>query len=102
MLQLYESTFVEGPLYIFVEPGQILLLPVMEQIGVGFTVITKLSGLPGQVACGLPPILNGVTVMIAVTAVEPVLIAVNEGIFPEPLPASPMEVVLLVQLKFVA
>ena len=100
--QLYESILDEGPLYILVEPGQILLLPIMEQIGEGFTVITKLLALPGQVACGLPPIFNGVTVMVAVTSVEPVLIAANGRMLPDPLAASPMEVVLFVQVKLVA
>ena len=36
--------------------------------------------------------------MVAVTPVEPELVATKEGIFPVPLAARPMEVVLFVQL----
>ncbi len=58
--------------------------------GVGFTVIEKLTGLPTQ------PVALGTTVMLAVTGVMPVLIAVNEGISPLPLPAKPIEVLSFV------
>ncbi len=43
----------------------------------------------------------GVTVRVDVTGAEPVLVAVNEGIFPTPEPAKPMVVLLLVQLNTV-
>ena len=46
----------------------------------------------------LQPLADGVTVIVAVTAVVPVLIAVNAPIFPEPLAASPIDVLLFVQL----
>jgi hypothetical protein len=54
-------------------------------------------GVPKQV----PPafVNDGVTVIVAVTVDPLLLIAVNEAIFPLPLAARPIEVVLLVQLK---
>ena len=47
------------------------------------------------------PFAEGVTVMIAVALVEPVLVAVKEGMFPVPLAASPIVVLLLVHEKVV-
>ena len=41
----------------------------------------------------------GVTVMVAVTAAEPLLVAVKAGVLPAPEPASPMDGVELVQVK---
>lgn len=47
----------------------------------------------------MPPLVKiGVIVMVAVTAVLPVLIAVNDGIVLVPLAARPMDVLLFVQL----
>ena len=40
----------------------------------------------------------GVTVIVAVTGAVPVLVAVNDGIFPAPLAANPMDGALLTQL----
>ena len=37
--------------------------------------------------------------MVAVTGVEPVLVAVNAAIFPEPLAGKPIDGVLLVHVK---
>ena len=45
------------------------------------------------------PLSIGVRVRIAVIGVEPVLIAVKDGMFPVPLAASPMAVLELDQLK---
>ena len=64
-------------------------------LGIGFTVIENVSGVPVQVKC------VGVTVIIAVTGVLPVLIAVNAPMFPVPLAAKPIEGLSLVQLKTV-
>ena len=50
---------------------------------------------PGQ------PAADGVTVIVAVTGAVPVLIAANEGIFPLPDAAKPIDVLLFVQLKVV-
>jgi hypothetical protein len=49
-------------------------------------------------AVPLQPFIVGVTVTIAVIGEELLLNAVNEGILPVPLAASPMEVVLFVQV----
>lgn len=47
----------------------------------------------------IPPLVNvGVIVIVAVTGVDPVLIAVNDGIVLVPLAANPMLVLLFVQL----
>ena len=62
-------------------------------VGVGFTVIVNVSGVPGQVLA------VGVTVMVAVTGTVPVFTALNEAIFPLPLAAKPMEGALFVQAK---
>ena len=45
---------------------------------------------------------TGVTSIVAVIGKVPVLVAVNEAILPVPLAASPMEVLLFVQLYEVA
>jgi len=60
-------------------------------VGVGFTVIVNVSGVP------VHALAEGVTVMVAVTGVVPVFVAVNEFMFPFPLAANPMDGVLLVQ-----
>jgi hypothetical protein len=65
-------------------------------LAVGFTVIVNVVDGPAQL---MPPLVNtGVTVIVAVTAVLPVLIAVNDGIVLVPLAPSPMDRLLLVQL----
>ena len=47
----------------------------------------------------IPPLVNtGVIVIVAVTGVDPVLIAVNDGIVLVPLAANPMLILLFVQL----
>ena len=56
----------------------------------GLTVIVKLSGVPAQ------PANEGVTVIVAVTGAVPVFAAVNDAMFPVPLAARPIDVVLLV------
>lgn len=56
--------------------------------------MVKVCDVPVQV---IPPLLyTGVTVTSAITGDKPVLIAVNEGILPVPLAASPMDGALLV------
>jgi len=63
--------------------------------GVGFTVMVKLSGKPAH------PLADGVTVIVAVTGALVELVATNAAIFPLPLAAKPIEVLLLVQLNVV-
>ena len=62
---------------------------------VGFTVIVNDVDDPEQ------PLAFGVTVIVAVIGVEPALVAVKAGIFPFPLAASPIAVLLFVQLYVV-
>jgi hypothetical protein len=51
------------------------------------------NGVPTQ------PLAVGVTVMVATTGVVPGLVAVKDGMFPDPLAASPMDGVLLTHVK---
>ena len=53
------------------------------------------TGLPTQLLA------VGVTEMMAVTGAEPVLDAVNTGVFPEPVAIRPMDVFVFVQLNVV-
>lgn len=47
----------------------------------------------------IPPLVNtGVTVIVAVTGVDPALMAVNDGMVLVPLAPSPMLILLFVQL----
>lgn len=64
-------------------------------VGVGFTVIVKLVGEP------IHDPTDGVTVTVLEIAVVPVFVAVYEAIFPVPLAANPVAVLLLVQPKVV-
>jgi hypothetical protein len=61
----------------------------------GFTVILKLIGVPAQ------PFNEGVTTNVATTGSALVLTAVNEGIFPVPLAATPIPEALFVHAKVV-
>ena len=62
-------------------------------LGVGFTVIVNVLGVPLQMPA------TGVTLMVATAFTLPLLTAVKAGISPLPLAASPMEGLLFVQLK---
>ena len=53
--------------------------------------MVKVIGTPGQLLA------LGVTVIVATTGVVPELVAVNDGILPVPLAASPIEGALFVQ-----
>lgn len=65
---------------------------VLLSFGVGFTLMPKVSALPVQ------PFADGVTVIVAATGAVAVLPAVNDVISPVPFAASPIEVLLFVQL----
>ena len=58
--------------------------------------MVNVTGVPVQVVPALVKV--GVTVMVAVTGADPRLTAVKAAIFPEPLAAKPMLVVLFVQV----
>ena len=65
-------------------------------VAVGLTVIVKDWVLPGQL---VPPLAKiGVTVMVATTGEEPELVAKKAEMLPVPLAASPMLVVLFIQV----
>jgi hypothetical protein len=61
----------------------------------GYTVMVKDKGVP------VHPLAVGVTAMVATTFVMPALAAVKEGMLPVPLPARPMDGVLLTHAKVV-
>ena len=65
-------------------------------LGIGLTVIVKFVGVPAE-----QPGLAGVAVIVEVIGVSPELTPVKDAIFPVPLAANPIEVLLLVQLKVV-
>lgn len=54
-------------------------------------MIVKVIGVPAQ------PLADGVTKMVATTGAVPLLTAVNDGRFPFPLAAKPIDGVLFVQ-----
>ena len=57
--------------------------------GVGFTVIVKFCDIPGQ------PFAVGLTVIVAVTGAAVLLVAVKEAMDVVPVPARPIDVVVL-------
>jgi len=62
-------------------------------VAIGFTVMVNVMGAPVQ-----PDGVVGVTVIVAVVALVSVLLVVNDGIFPVPLAAKPMDGLLFTQL----
>lgn len=64
-------------------------------IGLGFTVIVNVIGVPTQ------PLAVGVTVIVATSGPLVALVVTNGGISPVPLAARPIAVLLFVQLKTV-
>ena len=61
-------------------------------VGVGLTVIVNVLAVPEH------PLATGVTTILAIMGVVPLLTAVNEAIVPVPLAASPIPGLSLVQL----
>ena len=64
-------------------------------VAVGLTVTVNVKGVPGH------PFAVGVTVIVAVIGKVVALVAVNAGILPEPLAASPIFVLPLVHINVV-
>ena len=88
--------FATGPLMVtaaVVCPAHTVWLAIAFTDGVGFTVMVKLTGAPVQADGD-----DGVTVMVAVIGATVALVAIKPGILPVPDAASPMAVLLLVQL----
>ena len=65
-------------------PAQTVWLFTALTVGVGFTVMVNVAGVPVQ------PLAEGVTVTVAVMGVLPVLVAAKMAISPFPLAARPM------------
>ncbi len=61
-------------------------------VGIGLTVMVKVEAVPVQ------PFKTGVTVIVPVIGVEPLFVAVKEGIFPVPLDANPILVLEFVHV----
>lgn len=79
-----------------VAPLQRTWLAITFTAGVGLTVMVNVRTGPVQVT---PPLVNeAVTVMVAVTGTVVAFVAVKLAIFPVPLAARPMDMVLFVQL----
>lgn len=79
-------------------PAQTLLADGVTTMLAGkdwFTVMVNDNGVPVQLFA------VGVTVIVAMTGAAPVLVAVNEAMFPVPVAASPIVALLLVQVKVV-
>jgi hypothetical protein len=60
--------------------------------GGGLTVILKFDAVP------LQPLADGVTVIVPVIAADPLLVAINAAILPVPVEASPIPVLLFIQV----
>jgi len=64
-------------------------------VAVGLTVTVNVKGVP------VHPLAVGVTVIVAVIGDVVAFVAVKEGTLPDPLPASPIAVLLFVQVNVV-
>ena len=64
-------------------------------VAVGLTITVNVEGVP------VHPFAVGVTVIVAVVGEVVALVAVNAGMLPEPLAASPILVLLLVHVNVV-
>ena len=73
----------------------LLAVRPLVKVGVGFTVMVKVVGVPAQV---VPLVYTGVTVTVAVIGAVVAFVVTKDAIFPVPLATSPMAVLLFVQL----
>lgn len=78
-----------------VDPAHTTWLATGLTVGIGFTVMVNVIGVPGQVTVLLK---FGVTVMVATCGTLVALVATKLAILPAPLAARPILVLLLVQL----
>lgn len=76
-------------------PLQTAIFAGIVTVGVGLTVMVYVDGVPVHVLAA------GVTVIVAVIGLAVVLVALKAAIFPEPLPAMPIAVLLFVHVKLV-
>ena len=86
MLPVKFTASVAAPLHLVWSAG-------LVTVGVGFTVMVKVVGTPGQ-----PPVDAGVTFMVPLIGALVVLAAVKAEISPLPLAAKPIAGLLFVQL----
>jgi len=87
-----------GPLKLIAVPEaplQCILLEMLLTVAVGLIVTVNVVGVP------VHPFAVGVTMIFALIAAVVALVVVNEGIFPEPLAASPIAVLLFVHVNVV-
>lgn len=80
---------------VVVSPLQYVLFDTAATFGIGLTVIKNVSGIPTQLLA------DGVTITLAILPALPELTVANTGRLPIPLAASPIDVVLFVQLYVV-
>ena len=73
-------------------PVHTVWLAIAATVGVGFTVMAKLAGVPAQALA------VGVTVMVPVIADALPFVAVKAAILPEPEVTRPIAVLLFVQV----
>ena len=96
LVQVY-TVFVTGPLIVTAavfDPLHKVWFVIPFTLGVGFTVIVKVTGVPTQV----PP-LDGVIVTVAVIGAPVAFVAMKLGILPAPTAARPMLGWLFVHVK---
>lgn len=74
-------------------PSQAVTSAIGVIVGIGFTVMVYVSGVPTHEPK------DGVTVTVLTTAVVPAFVAVNAGVLPLPEAPSPVAVLSFVQLK---
>ena len=95
-LNVVPATAPAKVIAVVVAPLQSVWFATAFTVGVGLTVIVNVIGVPVQVT---PPLVNtGVTVIVATTGAAVLFIAVKLAMCPVPLAASPILVLLLVQL----
>lgn len=92
LVQLYDVPVPEKVIALTLSPLHAVTSDGSVTDGVGLTVIVNVLDVPEH------PLYTGVTVIVAVTGVLPVLLAVNDPMLPVPLAARPIDAVLFVQL----
>ena len=95
-----QAKVVPGVVLIYEETATVRVLHTVifagtTTTGVGFILIVKDTGVPGQ------PLAVGVTVTVDVIGLDVTFVPVNDGVLPVPLAASPIEGVEFVHAKVV-
>jgi hypothetical protein len=95
LVQLKEVAVPVKVTVVVLSPSQTTWFAGVTTLGVGFTVIVKVCGVPLQVTP--PNVYFGVTVIVATSGVVPALVVLNAGMFPVPLAPRLIDVLSLVQ-----